>query len=72
MEINEENRIKILNEEVFVLDINPRITSTFKIYNDIPKNIIDVILLDPPCTSTGVIRRHPDILHRVNIKNLEY
>ena len=25
---------KILNEEVFVLDINPRITSTFKIYND--------------------------------------
>ena len=25
---------KILNEEVFVLDINPRITSAFKIYND--------------------------------------
>ena len=29
---------KVLNKEVFVLDINPRITSTFKIYNDIYDN----------------------------------
>ncbi len=29
---------KIYNNEVFLLDINPRITSTFKIYNDIYNN----------------------------------
>ena len=27
----------------------------------------DAILLDPPCTATGTIRRHPDILHAKGI-----
>ena len=25
----------------------------------------DAILLDAPCTATGIYRRHPDVLHRV-------
>jgi 16S rRNA (cytosine967-C5)-methyltransferase len=25
----------------------------------------DAILLDAPCTATGIFRRHPDVLHRV-------
>jgi predicted ATP-grasp superfamily ATP-dependent carboligase len=29
---------KIINNDVYILDINPRITSTFKIYNDIYNN----------------------------------
>ena len=29
---------KIYNNMIFILDINPRITSTFKIYNDLHKN----------------------------------
>ena len=30
----------------------------------------DAILLDPPCTATGTIRRHPDILHAKGIGDL--
>ena len=30
----------------------------------------DAILLDPPCTATGTIRRHPDILHAKGLGDL--
>ena len=28
----------------------------------------DAVLLDAPCSATGIFRRHPDVLHRVNSK----
>ena len=38
---------KISNKEIFVLDINPRITSTFKIYNDIYDNDLLRLSMNP-------------------------
>jgi 16S rRNA (cytosine967-C5)-methyltransferase len=30
-----------------------------------PSEAVDAILLDAPCSATGIFRRHPDVLHRV-------
>ena len=30
-----------------------------------PKQPADAVLLDAPCSATGIFRRHPDVLHRV-------
>lgn len=30
-----------------------------------PKDSFDAILLDAPCTATGTLRRHPDVIHRI-------
>jgi 16S rRNA (cytosine967-C5)-methyltransferase len=30
-----------------------------------PPAQVDAILLDAPCSATGIFRRHPDVLHRV-------
>lgn len=30
-----------------------------------PDEPVDAILLDAPCTATGIYRRHPDVLHRI-------
>jgi 16S rRNA (cytosine967-C5)-methyltransferase len=31
----------------------------------VPPGSVDAILLDAPCSATGIFRRHPDVLHRV-------
>ena len=33
-----------------------------------PPARVDAILLDAPCSATGIFRRHPDVLHRVRPK----
>jgi 16S rRNA (cytosine967-C5)-methyltransferase len=33
-----------------------------------PPAAVDAILLDAPCSATGIFRRHPDVLHRVRPK----
>ena len=30
-----------------------------------PPTLFDAVLLDAPCSATGIFRRHPDVLHRV-------
>jgi 16S rRNA (cytosine967-C5)-methyltransferase len=33
-----------------------------------PAEPVDAILLDAPCSATGIFRRHPDVLHRVKAR----
>jgi 16S rRNA (cytosine967-C5)-methyltransferase len=33
-----------------------------------PEAPVDAILLDAPCSATGIFRRHPDVLHRVRLR----
>lgn len=36
-----------------------------------PKNSFDWVLIDAPCSGTGVLRRHPDLIHRQKSKDLD-
>ncbi len=35
-----------------------------------PEAAFDAILLDAPCTATGTARRHPDVLHRIGVRQI--
>ena len=36
-----------------------------------PEMPVDAILLDAPCTATGIFRRHPDVLHRIEPRQID-
>jgi 16S rRNA (cytosine967-C5)-methyltransferase len=36
-----------------------------------PADLVDAILLDAPCSATGIFRRHPDVLHRVRPRAIQ-
>lgn len=36
-----------------------------------PDEPVDAILLDAPCSATGIYRRHPDVLHRIGARQIE-
>jgi len=64
------NRLKVLKDNLNRLDYKAVI-----VHADgtkwLPKNKVDGVLIDAPCSSTGVIRRNPDILLK-EISNLDY
>lgn len=35
-----------------------------------PQTAVDAVLLDAPCTATGIFRRHPDVLHRIEPRQI--
>jgi 16S rRNA (cytosine967-C5)-methyltransferase len=35
-----------------------------------PAGPFDAVLLDAPCTATGTCRRHPDVLHRIGVRQI--
>ncbi len=36
-----------------------------------PAAPVDAILLDAPCSATGIFRRHPDVLHRIEPRQID-
>tara|TARA_Y100000588_G_scaffold381157_1_gene466299 strand:+ start:170 stop:1486 length:1317 start_codon:yes stop_codon:yes gene_type:complete len=56
-------RLEILKENLDRLSFSSKIVCA-DIRGWRPKHPVDFVLLDAPCTGTGTIRRHPDILHR--------
>lgn len=37
-----------------------------------PEAAFDAILLDAPCTATGTLRRHPDVIHRITERQIAH
>jgi 16S rRNA (cytosine967-C5)-methyltransferase len=35
-----------------------------------PEDAADAVLLDAPCTATGIYRRHPDVVHRIGARQI--
>ena len=36
-----------------------------------PDRQYDAVLLDAPCSATGIARRHPDVLHRIDARDID-
>ncbi|WP_420404365.1 RsmB/NOP family class I SAM-dependent RNA methyltransferase [Nisaea sp.] len=62
-------RLKRLERNLDRLDLRAGVAAA-DITGWTPPSQPDAILLDPPCTATGTIRRHPDILHAKGIGDL--
>lgn len=58
-------RIKRLRENLFRTRLKAEV-----IVGDVlrwaPAEPVDALLIDAPCSATGIFRRHPDVLHRVH------
>jgi len=58
-----DQRLKRVRENLARTRLKARLVSGDALtFSDDP---YDVVLLDAPCSATGIFRRHPDVLHRV-------
>ncbi len=64
------NRLKRLQHNMERLDLKVA-TWAGNLKDFKPEELFDAVLLDAPCSSTGTIRRHPDILWTKDISDVE-
>lgn len=57
------NRLARLSENLDRTGLSARIV-TADLMKWEPESAADAVLLDAPCSATGIFRRHPDVLHR--------
>jgi len=61
---NNESRLARLRDNLERTQLQANIV-TADVLKWSPKALADAVLLDAPCSATGIFRRHPDVLHRV-------
>lgn len=59
-----ESRLARLSENLERTGLPARVVAA-DVMSWSPPALVDAILLDAPCSATGIFRRHPDVLHRV-------
>jgi 16S rRNA (cytosine967-C5)-methyltransferase len=59
-----ESRLARLSENLARTGLNAQVVAADVMIWQ-PTEPVDAILLDAPCSATGIFRRHPDVLHRV-------
>lgn len=64
-----ESRLARVSENLRRLHLEAEIVAT-DIASWAPGRQFDAVLLDAPCTATGTIRRHPDILHLKRLSDI--
>ena len=65
-----KTRLKLLAENLKRLHLEPEFIEA-DVTRWQPKGLFDAVLLDAPCSSTGTIRRHPDIPYVKSAKDIE-
>ena len=63
-------RIERLGENLARLNMQAEIIQT-DLLEWQPKSLVDAVLIDAPCSATGTIRRHPDILTRQKAPDID-
>jgi len=58
-------RIKRLRENLFRTRLKAEVIAA-DVLKWAPEAPVDALLIDAPCSATGIFRRHPDVLHRVH------
>jgi 16S rRNA (cytosine967-C5)-methyltransferase len=67
---NSKTRLKLLAENLKRLHLEAELVEADAASWQ-PGGLFDAVLLDPPCSSTGTIRRHPDIPYVKSAKDIE-
>jgi 16S rRNA (cytosine967-C5)-methyltransferase len=66
----EEHRLERVQENLTRTGLNADLIAADALKWE-PESKADAILIDAPCSATGIFARHPDVLHRIRPKDIE-